>query len=163
MRTFGTLSLTNTLIYGINILLYVLTLGIFSGLFFFAGLELGSRDGDLYMVLSSVCYLISGTVFLGGSIGMKLKVLSDAISIGLTMNDKSKNPFLSTGFHKPKPPRAVQKKKEKQRDLYNPEFVKGSDLERAKTLFPHWDEQTIRGYLEQGWTVQQLEEWGKKQ
>ena len=35
----------------------------------------------------------------------------------------------------------------------------GSDIERAKSLFPQWDEQTIREYFEQGWSIQQLEDW----
>jgi hypothetical protein len=32
-------------------------------------------------------------------------------------------------------------------------------MDIAKEKFPHWDEATIQGYFDQGWSVEQLEEW----
>jgi len=34
-----------------------------------------------------------------------------------------------------------------------------SPMDIAKEKFPFWDEATIQGYFDQGWNVQQLEEW----
>ena len=34
-----------------------------------------------------------------------------------------------------------------------------SQMDRAKRLFPHWDEATIQGYFDQGWTIAQLQDW----
>ena len=34
-----------------------------------------------------------------------------------------------------------------------------SPMEIAKEKFPFWDEATIQGYFDQGWNVEQLEEW----
>ena len=34
-----------------------------------------------------------------------------------------------------------------------------SPMDIAKEKFPFWDEATIQGYFDQGWSVQQLEEW----
>ena len=149
MRTFGTLSLRDTLVYGVNMLLYVMILIFMSGFFYISGIELGEIEGRLYTAMSLTSYLLSATILVGGSIGLQLKIVADAISIGLTMNDKSKNPFFSKGFGKPKPPMAVAKKNS----------TSGSDIEKAKSLFPQWDEQTIREYFEQGWSIQQLEDW----
>jgi hypothetical protein len=32
-------------------------------------------------------------------------------------------------------------------------------MQIAQEKFPHWDEATIQGYFDQGWSVEQLEEW----
>ena len=37
-----------------------------------------------------------------------------------------------------------------------------SKIERAKRLFPQWDEETIQGYFDQGWSIQQLQDWVKE-
>ena len=37
--------------------------------------------------------------------------------------------------------------------------VADSPMDIAKEKFPHWDEATIQGYFDQGWSVEQLEEW----
>ena len=37
--------------------------------------------------------------------------------------------------------------------------VAQSPMDIAKEKFPHWDEATIQGYFDQGWSVEQLEEW----
>ena len=34
-----------------------------------------------------------------------------------------------------------------------------SKMDRAKRLFPQWDEETIQGYFDQGWSIQQLQDW----
>jgi hypothetical protein len=34
-----------------------------------------------------------------------------------------------------------------------------SQMDRAKRLFPQWDEGTIQGYFDQGWSIQQLQDW----
>ncbi|HJM87080.1 MAG TPA: hypothetical protein QF433_02550, partial [Candidatus Thalassarchaeaceae archaeon] len=34
-----------------------------------------------------------------------------------------------------------------------------SKLDRAKRLFPQWDDATIQGYFDQGWSIQQLQDW----
>ncbi len=34
-----------------------------------------------------------------------------------------------------------------------------SRMDRAKRLFPFWDEATIQGYFDQGWSIQQLQDW----
>ena len=34
-----------------------------------------------------------------------------------------------------------------------------SPMDIAKEKFPFWDEATIQGYFDQGWNVEQLEEW----
>jgi hypothetical protein len=34
-----------------------------------------------------------------------------------------------------------------------------SPMEIAKEKFPFWDDATIQGYFDQGWNVEQLEEW----
>jgi len=36
-----------------------------------------------------------------------------------------------------------------------------SKMDRAKRLFPHWDDETIQGYFDQGWTIPQLQDWVK--
>jgi len=40
-----------------------------------------------------------------------------------------------------------------------PPAVAKSPMDIAKEKFPFWDEPTIQGYLDQGWTIEQLEEW----
>ena len=34
-----------------------------------------------------------------------------------------------------------------------------SKMDRAKRLFPFWDDATIQGYFDQGWSLQQLQDW----
>jgi hypothetical protein len=34
-----------------------------------------------------------------------------------------------------------------------------SKMDRAQRLFPQWDEETIQGYFDQGWSIQQLQDW----
>jgi hypothetical protein len=36
-----------------------------------------------------------------------------------------------------------------------------SQMDRAKRLFPQWDDATIQGYFDQGWSIQQLQDWVK--
>ena len=59
MRTFGTLSLRDTLVYGVNMLLYVLVLIFISGIFYISGIELGEIEGRLYTAMSLTSYLLS--------------------------------------------------------------------------------------------------------
>ena len=40
-----------------------------------------------------------------------------------------------------------------------PPAVVKSPMDIAKEKFPFWDEATIQGYFDQGWNVEQLEEW----
>ena len=40
-----------------------------------------------------------------------------------------------------------------------PPAVAKSPMDIAKEKFPFWDEPTIQGYLDQGWSIEQLEEW----
>lgn len=40
-----------------------------------------------------------------------------------------------------------------------PPAVTKSPMDIAKEKFPFWDEATIQGYFDQGWNVEQLEEW----
>ena len=40
-----------------------------------------------------------------------------------------------------------------------PAAVTKSPMDIAKEKFPFWDEATIQGYFDQGWSVDQLEEW----
>jgi hypothetical protein len=40
-----------------------------------------------------------------------------------------------------------------------PSAVVKSPMDIAKEKFPFWDEATIQGYFDQGWNVEQLEEW----
>ena len=40
-----------------------------------------------------------------------------------------------------------------------PPAVAKSPMDLAKEKFPFWDEATIQGYFDQGWNVEQLEEW----
>ena len=44
-----------------------------------------------------------------------------------------------------------------------PPATQKSPMEIAKEKFDFWDEATIQGYFDQGWTVDQLEEWLKSQ
>ena len=37
-----------------------------------------------------------------------------------------------------------------------------SKMDRAKRIFPQWDEETIQGYFDQGWSIQQLQDWVKE-
>jgi hypothetical protein len=37
-----------------------------------------------------------------------------------------------------------------------------SKMDRAKRLFPFWDDATIQNYFDQGWSIQQLQDWVKE-
>jgi hypothetical protein len=37
--------------------------------------------------------------------------------------------------------------------------VQRSPMDIAREKFPHWDDATIQGYFDGGWSVEQLEEW----
>ena len=34
-----------------------------------------------------------------------------------------------------------------------------SEMQRALQLFPQWDQATIQGYFDMGWSIEQLQDW----
>ena len=147
MRRFGTLSFSETLYFGSLLILTILGINILSGLIGFLALDL--LDDSPY--ISFLLMLISTAVFMGGILGIGMKVVSDSISIGMTLHESTKNPFIV----KPKVPKAKG----------IPGTTKNytdSDIKRAMKIFPGTDESAIREYFNQGWTIEKLEIWASE-
>ena len=147
MRRFGTLTISETLYFGSSLILTVLAINIISGIIGFLSLYTLEENATLSFVLA----IVSLTVMIGGYLGLGMKVVSDSISIGLTLHDSTKNPFIL----KPKKPSMANENNKKKT------YAK-SDIERAMAIFPGTDEETISGYFEQGWTIEKLEQWASE-